>query len=261
MEKPLTLTVKIENGPLKNKKFDVDVPVEVSKKDLAKINVDGAFVAGGSFMAAVSALGAIGGTGMAVATVGTLTITASIISATIGVIGAVVALGVFVPAIVKLVRDANTTSFILLNVVPNSTMRIKKVNLQKGAWVHTDDAAILRDEAEASDKEAAALVFQAQPYRSGGEVKGFFEVTLHLDKSKKSQTFKVHFDNPLGVDTKNRKASYSTDLPTNANHSGVLFSPTPHVDHPKTIGPAGGVREKERADIVTFVIAPTYHGL
>ncbi|WP_020534762.1 hypothetical protein [Lewinella cohaerens] len=261
MKKLFSLPIRIQNGPMKGRTYNVDVPVTVSDKDLTKINLDASFLTGGSILAVMTTLATVGGAGgAAVATVGAVTITAGIIGSAVGIVGAVVALGIFVPALVNIIREANTTSMVLLNTVPNSTMRITKVVQDGGKWIDTDEAAILRDKALTNEAEAAALIFRSEPYRSAGRSKGHFEVELTFNKSGKKQHFHVNWDNPLGPDGPARQAVYSTSLPTSVNGNSFVFSPEPEVQHPSITRVGGRKEEKKRHDIVTFVIGPSTKG-
>lgn len=152
--------------------------------------------------------------------------------------------------IVDAVRAANTTTFVFVNAVPDSTLRIDSTTLTDGSWVGVSEATIKQEKAvnEPGARKGTALIFNSQPYRSGGLQKGHLNLGIQFAGSYK-ETITFSWDNPLGIDRKGREATYQTNLTQqNIKHRKIMA--TVMNTHSSKIG-------KRRHDIVTVLLCPT----
>jgi hypothetical protein len=153
--------------------------------------------------------------------------------------------------IVDVVRSANTTTFVFVNAIPDSTLRLAHIEQEKGAWVNVSEATMRQDKAVVATNEAAALVYSSQPYRSGGLQKGRILLGLDLPGGE-YQKVTFNWDNPLGPDGPYRQATYNASPNKDGAANHYAFA-TVTSSHPKG---KHGV-EKSRNDIVTVMLLPT----
>ncbi|WP_020534761.1 hypothetical protein [Lewinella cohaerens] len=154
--------------------------------------------------------------------------------------------------IVDVVRSANTTTFVFVNAVPDSTLRLINIDQEDGEWVDVSETTMRQDKAVVgTDKEAAALVYNSQPYRSAGLQKG--RILLGLDlPGDKLQKLTFNWDNPLGPDGPIRQATYnaSPNKEMAANQYAFATVTSSHAKGKRGV-------EKSRHDIVTVMLLPT----
>lgn len=183
------MPVKISNGPMKGDELDF----QVSIVDQADISID--TVAGTATTASVIAfIAALANpTGWLI----------------LGAVGIVGGLGFLIGRIIKAVRNANLTTIIIVNAVPNSTLRVKKIERTHGEWVGGDtDDSIEGSPVITNGNRAGALVLNSEPRNTKSQ--GLADLEVEFQDGFKTG-FHLTWYNPLGPDQSRSRYISSID--------------------------------------------------
>lgn len=141
------------------------------------------------------------------------------------------ALSTGVMQLVNRIRSANTTSIVIVNAIPDSTISMNSLSLKKGSLLDGLNENSINLQARATDAKPHALIMGIEG-RSEGKLSG----TIYGSGGSAEGSLSINFENPLGP--RQSRSSYS--------HSASSHK----VDFFLSIA-----EDKTRQDVAVFIVS------